>query len=90
LQDNVTNEFPYTLLGKPVFLSENMDTIAATKKTILYGDYSGIAVKISENVEIQVLMEKYATQHAVGIVGYFEFDSKIMDEQRLAVLVQKA
>lgn len=90
LQETMTNEFPYMLLGKPVFLSENMDTIAATKKTILYGDYSGIAVKISENLEIQVLMEKYATQHAVGVVGYFEFDSKIMDEQRLAVLVQHA
>ena len=90
LQDSISSEFPYTLLGKPVYLSENMDTIAATKKTVLYGDYSGIAVKISENLEIQVLMEKYATQHAIGVVGYFEFDSKIMDEQRLAVLVQHA
>lgn len=90
LQDDVTGEFPYRLLGKPVFVSDNMPAIALSAKTVLYGDLSGIAVKFSEKVEIQVLNEKYATQHAVGVVGWFEFDSKIMDEQRLAVLVQKA
>lgn len=89
LQDDVTGEFPYRLLGKPVYVSDNMPAIALSAKTVLYGDLSGIAVKFSEQVEIQVLNEKYATQHAVGVVGWFEFDSKIMDEQRLAVLVQK-
>lgn len=86
LQDDVTQEFPYRLLGKPVFISDNMPKIAAGAKPVLYGDYSGLAVNIREGLSIEVLKEKYATQHAVGIVGWLELDSKLMDEQRLAVL----
>lgn len=86
LQDDVTQEFPYRLLGKPVFISDNMPKIAAGAKPILYGDYSGLAVNIREGISIEILKEKYATQHAIGIVGWLELDSKLMDEQRLAVL----
>ncbi len=90
LQDDITGEFPYRLLGKPVYLSDNMPKIAAGAKTILYGDLSGLSVNMRENISIQVLLEKYATQHAIGFVSWFEFDSKITEEQKLAVLEQKA
>lgn len=90
LQDDVTGEFPYRLLGKPVFLSDNMPVVAASAKTVLYGDYSGLSVNFRENISIQVLREKYATQHAIGVVSWFEFDSRVTDNQKLAVLVQKS
>lgn len=90
LQDDYTSEFPYRLLGKPVYLSDNMPTIAAGAKTVLYGDLSGLSVNMREDVQIQILLEKYATQHAVGVVSWFEFDSKVTDNQKLAVLTQKA
>ncbi len=90
LQDDVTGEFPYRLLGKPVYLSDNMPVMAAGAKTVLYGDYSGLSVNMRENISVEVLREKYATQHAFGVVSWFEFDSKVTDNQKLAVLVQKA
>lgn len=90
LQDDVTGEFPYRLLGKPVFLSDNMPVIAAGAKTVLYGDCSGLSVNFRENISIEVLREKYATQHAIGVVAWFEFDSKVTNNQKLAVLTQKA
>lgn len=90
LQDDVTGEFPYRLLGKPVFLSDNMPVVAASAKTVLYGDYSGLSVNFRENISIQVLREKYATQHAIGVVSWFEFDSRVTDNQKLAALVQKS
>ena len=90
MQDDVTGEFPFRLLGKPVFLSDNMPAIAAGAKTVLYGDCSGLSVNFRENISIEVLREKYATQHAIGVVSWFEFDSKVTDNQRLAVLVQKS
>lgn len=90
LQDDVTGEFPYRLLGKPVFLSDNMPVIAAGAKTVLYGDCSGLSVNFRENISIEVLREKYATQHAIGVVAWFEFDSRVTDNQKLAVLTQKA
>ncbi|WP_312371852.1 phage major capsid protein [Lachnoclostridium sp.] len=90
LQDDYTSEFPYRLLGKPVYLSDNMPVISAGAKSVLYGDLSGLSVNMREDVQIQILLEKYATQHAVGVVSWFEFDSKVTDNQKLATLVQKA
>lgn len=90
LQDDVTGEFPYRLLGKPVYLSDNMPAVAAGAKAVLYGDYSGLSVNFRENISVQVLREKYATQHAIGVVSWFEFDAKVTDNQKLAVLVMKA
>ncbi|MDF2510463.1 MAG: phage major capsid protein family [Herbinix sp.] len=87
LQDDITGEFPYRLLGKPVYISDNMPVIASAAKAVLYGDYTGLSVNMRENIEIQVLTEKYVTQHALGIVAWFEFDSKVTDNQKVATLV---
>lgn len=87
---NITNAFPYILLGKPVYLSDNMPKVEAGAKSILYGDYSGLSTNLREQLEIQVLNEKYATQHAIGIVAWYELDAKVTDHQKLAVLKQKA
>lgn len=83
-------EFPYRLIGKPVYLSENMPTITSAAKAVLYGDYNGLAVNIREDVSVEVLREKYATMHAIGIVGWVELDSNVADAQKLAALVMSA
>lgn len=86
VQDDITGEFPFRLLGKPVHLSDNMPVIASGAKAILYGDYSGLSVNIRESMTVEVLREKYATQHAVGVVAWMELDSKVSDPQKLATL----
>lgn len=90
LQNDISDGFPFRLLGKPVHISDNMPVASAGAKTILYGDYSGLSVNLRENISVEVLREKYTTQHAIGINAWFEFDSKVTDDQKLAVLVQKA
>ena len=90
LQNDLSEGFPYRLLGKPVYISDNMPAMAAGAKAILYGDYSGLSVNMRENISIEVLREKYATQHAIGVNAWFEFDSKVTDSQKLAVLTMKA
>lgn len=90
LQDDITGAFPYRLLGKPVILSDSMPVIASAAKAVLYGDYRGLAVNIREDMSVEVLREKYATQHAIGIVGWMELDSKVADSQMLATLVMSA
>ncbi|MDE6679069.1 MAG: phage major capsid protein [Ruminococcus sp.] len=87
IEPDVTKAFPYRLLGKPVYLSDNMPKVSAGAKSVLYGDYSGLSVNFRENIGIEILREKYSTQHALGVVAWFEFDSKVTDEQKLAVLV---
>lgn len=87
LQDDITAEFGSTLLGKPVYVSDNMPNIAEGATAIYYGDMTGLATKFSENITTQVLREKYADEHATGVVAWFEFDSKVQDAQKLAKLV---
>lgn len=86
LNDDITAPFGHTLLGKPVYVSDNMPDIGAGVKAIYYGDMSGLATKFSEELAIQVLREVYAAQHAIGIVGWIEFDSRVQDQQKIAVL----
>jgi HK97 family phage major capsid protein len=88
LQDDISSPFGTTLLGKPVYVSDNMPEIATGNMTIAYGDFKGLAVKFSEEINIQVLREKYSDEHADGVIGWFEFDAKITDQQMIATLVQ--
>lgn len=86
LQDDITNEFPFRLLGKPVHVSINMPDIATGKTPILFGDMSGMSTNVREDAEVQVLRELYATKHAIGVVTWLEMDSKITDKQAFVVL----
>lgn len=79
----------YTLLGKPVYTSENCKPIAKGNNAIFYGDMSGLAVKVSEDMNIEVLREKYADQHALGVIGWVEMDAQIENAQKISVLTVK-
>lgn len=74
---------------KEVYVSDNMPDMEQGKVAIYYGDMSGLSVKISEDSSIQVLLEKFATQHAIGINSWIEFDAKLSNEQKIAKLTMK-
>lgn len=86
LNGDITSPFGSTLLGKPVYVSDNMSDIQTKKTVIYYGDMKGLATKFSEDINIQVLREKYADEHADGVIGWFEFDAKVIDAQKIARL----
>lgn len=90
MQDDVTSPFGTVLFGKPVYVSDQMDGMEAGKAAIYYGDMSGLAIKLSEEASIQVLQEKYADEHAIGVIAWMEFDSKVENAQMIAKLVMKA
>ena len=90
LQDDLTSDFDYKLLGKPVYESDNMAEIGAGKTAIYYGDMSGLATKMSEQINIQVLREKYADEHATGVIAWTELDAKVEDAQKISKLVCKS
>ena len=83
----ITSGFEWQFLGKPVYISENMPApTAAGNIPVLYGDFAGMAMKISQNLEIQLMREKYIDKNAIGIVGWAECDSKIQNHQMIAGL----
>jgi HK97 family phage major capsid protein len=90
LNKDATARWGYTLFGKDVYASDNMPKMEGGKTAIFYGDMSGLAVKVAENVSIEVLREKFATQHVVGVVAWVEIDSKVENAQKIAKLVMKA
>lgn len=83
---DLSSPFKNMLLGKPVYVSDNMPEVGAGKIAVYYGDMSGLATNFSEDINIEVLREKYATQHAIGVVGWLEFDSKIADTQKISAV----
>lgn len=90
LNPDFSAQWGYTLLGKPVYTTDTMPEVGANEKAVIYGDMSGLTVKMAENVSVEVLNELYATQHATGVVGWVEVDSKVTDQQKLAVLEIRA
>ena len=87
----ITEGFDWQLLGKPVYISENMPAATtANNIPVLYGDFAGMAMKISQNLEIQLMREKYIDKNAIGIVGWAECDSKIQNNQMIAGLKMAA
>lgn len=85
LNKDATSKWGYTLFGRPVYLSDAVK-MEKGKPAIYYGDFSGLAVKMTENFNMEVLREKYAEQHAIGVVAWLELDSKIENDEKIAVL----
>lgn len=89
LNKDLTMGFGYALLGKHVYISDNMPEIGATDKVVVYGDMSGLYSNLRPSIEMQMLMEKYADEHAIGVVTWFEVDTKVIEKQKVAVLAMK-
>lgn len=89
LQKDFNAKWGYTLLGKDVYTTDNIAVMAAGKTVLFYGDFSGLATKVAEDVSIEVLREKYATQHAIGVVAWMELDAKVENAQKIAKLEMK-
>lgn len=66
------------LLGAKVEVSDALEG-----KALYYGDFSGLAVKISQKAEVQVLKEKYATKNALGVVGFIGIDAKVQSDEKI-------
>nr|DAO04904.1 MAG TPA: major capsid protein [Caudoviricetes sp.] len=89
LNKDANSRWGYTLFGHDVYTSENMDDVKAGATVMYYGDYTGLATKISENISIKVLTEVKARQHAVEVLGFVELDAKVQNAQKIAKLVIK-
>ena len=90
LNKDANSRWGYTLFGKDVYISDAMPDMAAGKRAIFYGDYKGLAVKVSENINLEVLRETKARLHLIEVVGFIEFDAKVQNAQMLAALDMKA
>lgn len=82
-------ENEYKILDLPVIESDSMPIMAAGEKAIVCGDLTGYTIKATKNVEVQILREKFATKNMIGVLAFGEYDAKITDSKKLAVLTMK-
>lgn len=87
LNDSIEDGFSGRLLGKPVYTSDQAEAMATGKRAVFYvNPAQALATKLVED-SVQILNEKYAVQHAVGVVAWYEADCKVQNQQAAAVLV---
>ncbi len=89
LNRDATAKWGFTLLGKDVYTTDAVKKLGAGNDAIFYGDFSGLATKVSEDINILILREKYAEQHMDGILAFVEMDAKVQDTQKISKLTCK-
>jgi HK97 family phage major capsid protein len=81
---------PDMLFGKPVYINEDMDSIAATKKAIIFGDLSQYYIHEAGGVQILRLNERFADELSTGFIGYRRIDGHLLQGSAVKHILQKA
>lgn len=91
-EPNVQVGQPSLLLGYPVSINNDMDsTVAATKKTMLFGDIRSMYVARRVGAgQVMRLTERYADYLQVGFFGFGDLDGLVQDASAAKLLVQHA
>ena len=89
-QPALTSGTPDTLLGRPVFTSSYVPTIAAGAKTIAFGDFSYYWIADRQGRNFKKLNELYAATDQTGFVATQRVDGKLILAEAIKVLQQHA
>ncbi|MXN45915.1 phage major capsid protein [Shinella kummerowiae] len=85
---DVTAAQPGTLLGYRYAINDDMDTLAAAKKVMLFGDFSKYFVRKVGSPVIGVLRERFWPD--LGIAGLIRFDGELGDTAAVKHLITAA
>lgn len=68
---------PDTILGKPYWINQGMESAITTgKKIMLFGDFNYYIIRMVQNMLVIRLNERYADNGLVGFVGYMRWDGE--------------
>lgn len=79
LTDSVREGEPQMLLGHPVVINNDMPDMAASAKSILFGDFSNYYVRNVQGIQIVRLSELYAESGQVGMMAFERSDAGLID-----------
>ena len=89
-QPSLTAGAPDTILGRPVYTSSYVPTIAAGAKTIAFGDFSYYWIADRAGRNFKKLTELYAANDQTGFVATQRVDGKLILPEAIKVLKMKA
>jgi HK97 family phage major capsid protein len=81
---------PDTILGKRVITSEFMPEVAASNKTVIFGDLSYYWIADRQGRTFKRLNELFAATGQVGFLASQRLDGKLTLPEAIKVLQQKA
>lgn len=88
-QPALTANTPDTILGRPVYTSSYVPTIAAGAKTIAFGDFKYYWIADRQSRSFKRLSELYAATGQVGFLATQRVDGKLILPEAIKVLAQK-
>lgn len=89
--EDLTSGFAGSVLGKPVLLSDAMDSLEAGKAPILFGNFArGYKANLNPDMSLQILNEKYAEYGMRGIVGILWLDGRPVNNEAYVTVKVKA
>lgn len=89
-QPALTSGTPDTLLGRPVYTSTAVPTIASGAKVIAFGDFNYYWIADRQGRVFKKLSELYATTDQTGFVATQRVDGKLILPEAIKVLQMKA
>jgi HK97 family phage major capsid protein len=89
-QASVKEGEPDRILGRPIFTSRFMPTMAAGEKAVAFGDFSYYWIADRQNRTFQRLNELYATTGQVGFIATQRVDGKLILPEAVQVLAMAA
>ena len=79
------------ILGKEVKINQDMASAITTgQKTILFGDFSGYAVRVAGGINVLRMDERYADELNVGFIAYKRVDGDLISAGAPLKVLQQA
>ena len=77
------------LLGYPVYINQDMDsTVAATKKTMVFGDFSKYIIREVQRPSMYLMQERYMDELHKGLVMWCRYDGKLLQSNAIKHFLQ--
>ena len=74
-----TGGAPDTILRKPYVVNNHMPEMAASAKSVLFGDFSKYLIRNVAGFTLVRLNEIYALRAQVGFVGFARYEGNLLD-----------
>ena len=81
---------PATILGYGFAINQAVDSLAAAKKAVLFGDFSKYVVRRVREFAVRRLDERYAEFDQVGFIGFARYDGELLDTAAVKHLITAA
>lgn len=85
---DVQNGIPGTILGYRYSINQAMDSLAAAKKVMLFGDFGAYFVRKVGGIVMFVARERFAPD--IGLLGLARFDGELGDTAAVKHLITAA